>query len=156
MLAFCIITLAVAGLVQPKEFQFVNRGSQTIWIGILGNEVLEHGGFALASGQQVRRKTSRPWSQMAQQPSSEINLMTVVSFLPPREWRYRSITLNLSTRWVCVVSFKHLGLCFGGNSPRHPLDKRLDGSQILSGRYAEEKNLLPSSHRTPISLVFSP
>jgi hypothetical protein len=60
MLAFCIIALALAGLVQPKEFQFVNRGSQTIWIGILGNEVLEHGGFGLVSGQQVRRNIARP------------------------------------------------------------------------------------------------
>jgi hypothetical protein len=80
MLAFCIIALALAGLVQPKEFQIINRGSQTIWIGILGNEVLERGGFALTPGQQVRRKTSTPRLQITPQRSSAHNLTTPAFF----------------------------------------------------------------------------
>jgi hypothetical protein len=80
MLAFCTIALALAGLVQPKEFQFLNRGSETIWVGILGNTVLEHGGFALAPGQQVRRKTSKPWLRITLQTNSGKNLMTSASF----------------------------------------------------------------------------
>jgi hypothetical protein len=80
MLAFCTIVLALAGLVQPKEFQFLNRGSQTIWVGILGNKLLENGGFALAPGQQVRRKTSGPWLRITLQTSSGNNSMTSASF----------------------------------------------------------------------------
>jgi hypothetical protein len=36
-----------------------------------------------------------------------------------------------------------------GNHPRYPLDRRLSGSQSLSGRFGEETNLAPAGNRTP-------
>jgi len=56
MLTLCFIAFCLAGLVQPKELQFRNQGSQTIWVGILGKELLANGGFELLPGQQVRTK----------------------------------------------------------------------------------------------------
>jgi hypothetical protein len=59
------------------------------------------------------------------------------------EWRYSSIILYLDTRrWV--VSFTPRGSII-----RYPLCRRLDGSQIRSGRYEEDKNLLSLSGIEP-------
>jgi hypothetical protein len=54
MFIYFLTAVALVGSVQPKEFQFLNQASQTVWVGILGNQLLQNGGFALAPGQQVR------------------------------------------------------------------------------------------------------
>jgi len=57
-------------------------------------------------------------------------------------WRYNSTPSNLGIRRMWVVSFTTLSLYPphpGGRSPWHPLDRRLDGPQIRSGRGDEEK-----------------
>jgi hypothetical protein len=56
MLAVCFVAFALVVTVQSKEFQIKNQGSSTIWVGILGNELLQNGGFRLDAGQQVRTK----------------------------------------------------------------------------------------------------
>jgi hypothetical protein len=48
-----------------------------------------------------------------------------------------------------VVSFTSLPLCPRGNSPRHPLDRRLVGPQSRSGRCGVEKDLLPGIQPRP-------
>jgi hypothetical protein len=60
------------------------------------------------------------------------------------EWRYRSIILDLGTRWKWVVSFMPRPL-----NPRYPLDRVLGGHQSWSGRWGEEKNLTSFGNRTP-------
>jgi len=52
--------------------------------------------------------------------------------------------LDLGVRWRWVVSFTSRPLYPQGNSPWHPLDRRLGGLQIRSGRSGEEKNSQPS------------
>jgi hypothetical protein len=47
--------------------------------------------------------------------------------------------LNLSTRWMWVVTITSRPLNPQGKSPRYPLDRRLGGSQSRSGRGVEEK-----------------
>jgi hypothetical protein len=48
--------------------------------------------------------------------------------------------LDLGIRWRWVVSFAPRPLYSQENRPWYPLDRRLDGLQILSGRGGEEKN----------------
>jgi hypothetical protein len=54
-----------------------------------------------------------------------------------REWRYNSIH-NLWTRWRWMVSFKPWPLYWRGRSPLYPLDRRLGGPHLRSGRGGEE------------------
>jgi hypothetical protein len=51
--------------------------------------------------------------------------------------------LNLGTRWKWVVSFTPWPLYLQWKRPWYPLDRRLGGSQIRSGRGGEEKNSQP-------------
>jgi hypothetical protein len=53
------------------------------------------------------------------------------------------LILDLGTRWGLVVSFTPRPFYLQGKSPRYPLDKRLGGPQIRSGRGGEEKNSQP-------------
>jgi hypothetical protein len=48
--------------------------------------------------------------------------------------------LNLSTKWRWVVSFTPRPLYCRGKSPRHPLDRRLDGPQSLIWTWRWEEN----------------
>jgi hypothetical protein len=59
------------------------------------------------------------------------------------EWSYSHNILNLCIRWSWVVSFMNLSLYPLENSPQYPLYRRLDGPQTWSGRYREEKSILP-------------
>jgi hypothetical protein len=52
-------------------------------------------------------------------------------------------SFDLGTRWRRVVSFTPRPPYPQGNSPRYPLDRRLGGPQIRSGRGGEEKNSQP-------------
>jgi hypothetical protein len=63
------------------------------------------------------------------------------------EWIYSS--LDLSTSWRWVVSFKNLPLYSRGKSPQYPLDRRLGGPQTLSGRYGHINILDPTVTQTP-------
>jgi hypothetical protein len=58
-------------------------------------------------------------------------------------WRYKSIILDLGTRWKWVVSFSPRPLYSGGKNRRYLLDRRLDVPENWSACYGEEKNLLP-------------
>jgi hypothetical protein len=59
--------------------------------------------------------------------------------------------LDLGTRWRWVVSFKPRTFYSQGKNPRYPLDRRLGGPQIWSGRDGEEKNSqLPPELEPPI------
>jgi hypothetical protein len=57
-----------------------------------------------------------------------------------REWRYSSTFIDLGSRWRCVVSYTNLPLYPRRKSPRYPLDRKLGGPRIRSGRCGEEKN----------------
>jgi hypothetical protein len=63
--------------------------------------------------------------------------------------------LNLGTSWW-PVSFKPRPIYPRRKSPRYPLDRRLGGSQNLSGRRGEEKILGPTGTRTLSSSVVQP
>jgi hypothetical protein len=54
------------------------------------------------------------------------------------EWRYSSTILDISSWWLCVVSFMPWLLY-----PQHPLDRRLSGPQNQSGHCGEEKIFRP-------------
>jgi hypothetical protein len=58
--------------------------------------------------------------------------------------------LDVGTSWRRVVSFTP------GKSPRYPLDRRLGGPQIRSGRYGEVKIFYPSGTRTPTPRLSNP
>jgi hypothetical protein len=65
------------------------------------------------------------------------------------ECSYNSTILDLENRWRCVFSFTSMALSLLGNNPRYYLYRRLGGTQSLSGRYGEEKNLASAENRTP-------
>jgi hypothetical protein len=56
---------------------------------------------------------------------------------------------DLGTRLVWVACFTTLTPNARGNSPRYPLDRRLDAPQRRSGNYGEDKNLAPAENRNP-------
>jgi hypothetical protein len=63
---------------------------------------------------------------------------------------------KFSTRWRWVVSFMPQPLYPEGNSPWYPLDRRLDGTQSLSGRSGEEKNSQPPLGTTASRTALGP
>jgi hypothetical protein len=54
---------------------------------------------------------------------------------------------DLGTRWRRVVRFTPRPLYPQGKTPWYPVDKRLGGPQIRSGRGGEEKNSQPVAQR---------
>jgi hypothetical protein len=82
-------------------------------------------------------------------------VVTVLNELSTMPWRRMGCGcidphfLDLGTSWRWVVSFTPRPLYPQGNSPRYPLDRRLDGPQSWSGRRGEDKILDPTGTRTP-------
>jgi len=68
----------------------------------------------------------------------------------------RHSLLTLATRWQWMVCLTPWPI-YRSRNPRHLLDRRLDGPQILHGRFEEEKSLLPPAGNwtsLPYSLVW--
>jgi hypothetical protein len=72
------------------------------------------------------------------------------------EWRYRSTTLTLCTRWMSVASFTPRPVYPRGESSRNPLDRRLGGPQSRSGSCGVKKSFSPPGNRNlVVENVFS-
>jgi hypothetical protein len=97
-------------------------------------------------GIRCRRKSDRPWNVEERCSSSHSLLRTVkLSLCLTNEgvWGTGCIYpnfLDLGTRWRLVVSFTPRPLYPWGKSPWYPMDRRLDGTQSLSGRRGEEED----------------
>jgi hypothetical protein len=66
------------------------------------------------------------------------------------------VQIHLGTSWRLVVSFTPRPLYLRGKSACYPLDRRLGGPQIRSGRCGVEKILDSAGTRTPIPRLCSP
>jgi hypothetical protein len=77
-----------------------------------------------------------------------IKRLNTASWRHMGKWRYGSTIDDLGTTWVLVVSLTPLTPNHLGNSPRYPLDRRLDAPQSRSGLYGEEEKLSPAGNRT--------
>jgi hypothetical protein len=60
------------------------------------------------------------------------------------EWSYGSNIFDLGTRWEWVISFTSRPHYRRVNHFLFPLDRRLGGPQIRSGRCEEEENFAPT------------
>jgi hypothetical protein len=71
------------------------------------------------------------------------------------EWRYSSTIVHFGARWRWMVRFTPRPLYARGNNSPYPLDRRLCGIQIQSGRSGVKKNLspLPGIKPRPSSLL---
>ena len=83
-------------------------------------------------------------------PSIRVDYVTTIFpiFYGNRKFRriFRRATpviLHFSTRWTYVVNFMLRPVYLRGKVPRYPLNWRNCGPQRRSGRFGEEKNILP-------------